>query len=48
MAELAATPNELVASGRSLPVPLGAIGKGGMGGIFDRAMGFARQLCGVQ
>ncbi len=43
MAELAATPNELVASGRSLPVPLGAIGKGGMGGIFDRAMGFARQ-----
>jgi len=43
MAELAATPNELVASGRSLPVPLGALGKGGMGGIFDRVAAFARQ-----
>ena len=43
MADLAATPNELVASGRSLPVPLGALGKGGMGGIFDRVAAFARQ-----
>jgi len=43
MAELSATPNELVASGRSLPVPLGALGKGGMGGIFDRVAAFARQ-----
>ena len=43
MAELAATPNELVASGRSLPVPLGALDKGGMGGIFDRVAAFARQ-----
>ncbi len=43
MAEIAATPNELVASGRSLPVPLGALGKGGVGGIMDRIGAFARQ-----
>jgi flagellar M-ring protein FliF len=35
--------NDLVPSGRSLPVPLGGLGKGSMGGIFERIGAFTRQ-----
>jgi flagellar M-ring protein FliF len=43
MVDTASTPNELVASGRSLPVPLGGLGKGSVGDIIQKLEGIARQ-----
>jgi flagellar M-ring protein FliF len=44
MAELAATPNELVASnGRGLPAPVSSFAKGGVGGILQNMSGMLRQ-----
>jgi flagellar M-ring protein FliF len=44
MAELTATPNELVAAnGRGLPAPMSSLTKGGMGGILQNMSGFLRQ-----
>jgi flagellar M-ring protein FliF len=40
MAEIAATPNELIASGRNLPAPLAGLGKSG---AFEKLAAFARQ-----
>ncbi|HET8611428.1 MAG TPA: flagellar basal-body MS-ring/collar protein FliF [Sphingomonas sp.] len=41
MSELATTPS--IATGRSLPVPLAGLAKGGMGGLFERLGAIARQ-----
>ena len=43
MAENALIPSELAASGRSLPVPLAGLAKGGVNGIFERLSAMARQ-----